>query len=202
MMNGKPLNVDDLADNEKAFDPMDINQWTAANPVDQKMNILDDIYQATEKKIKVRIMQTRVNNMKGKQRAKTLAMERLERIEKGINLKFDGTNNLNKQMNVLEINDQAVAGEKEKFNTEKMKGRFKLTINKDLNMKKQIQKFGNEPIVFYLHKHRNFLNKLKNRQNKLSPYEDVLMLQQKMKEQNNSIKRDLWYVKRGINPKD
>jgi hypothetical protein len=65
-------------------------------------------------------------------------MERLERIEKGIVSQYDGNTKLNKQMNVLEINDQAVAGEKEKFNTEKMKGRFKLTINKDLNMKKQI----------------------------------------------------------------
>jgi hypothetical protein len=34
IISGKPLNVDDLADNSKAFDPTDINQWTATNPMD------------------------------------------------------------------------------------------------------------------------------------------------------------------------
>ena len=61
--------------------------------------------------------------------------------------------------------------DKERFHTEKMKGRFKLIINKDLAMSKQIQKFGNEPIVFYLHKHRNFFQKLKNRKKQLGPFE-------------------------------
>ena len=87
-----------------------------------------------------------------------------------------------KQMNVIEINDQAVVGQREKSNTEKMKGRFKITINKDLAMKKQIQKFGNEPIVFYLHKHRNFLNKLDRKQEKLGPYEEAQKLKGEMVE--------------------
>ena len=46
---------------------------------------------------------------------------------------------------------------------EKMKGRFEVTINKNLEMKKRIQKFGNEPICYYLHKNRNFLQKLEDK---------------------------------------
>ena len=127
-------------------------------------------------------MQTRINNMKGKQRSKTLAMERIEQIESKINKKYEGKNKLMKQMNVIEINDQAVAGQKEKSNTEKMKGRFKVSINKDLAMKKQIQKFGNEPIVFYLHKHRNFLQKLENRTQKLGAFEEAQEIEKEMEE--------------------
>ena len=127
-------------------------------------------------------MQTRINNMKGKQRSKTLAMERIEQIESKINKKYEGKNKLMKQMNVIEINDQAVAGQKEKSNTEKMKGRFKVSINKDLAMKKQIQKFGNEPIVFYLHKHRNFLQKLENRKQKLGAFEEAQEIEKEMEE--------------------
>ena len=41
-----------MVDNEKAFDVTDLDQWTKKNNVDDaKMTILDDIYQATEKKI-------------------------------------------------------------------------------------------------------------------------------------------------------
>ena len=63
-----------------------------------------------------------------------------------------------------------------------MKGRFKVSINKDLAMKKQIQKFGNEPIVFYLHKHRNFLQKLENRKQKLGAFEEAQEIEKEMEE--------------------
>lgn len=46
-----------------------------------------------------------------------------------------------------------------------MRGRFKVSVNKDLKMEKRIQSFSNDPVVYYLHKNRNFLRKLE--QNKL-----------------------------------
>ena len=66
------------------------------------MSILDDIYQAAEKKIRVKIMQTRINNMKGKQRAKTLAMERIQQIEDRITKQFEDDKELMKQMSVIQ----------------------------------------------------------------------------------------------------
>ena len=46
-------------------------------------------------------------------------------------------------------------------NKEKFKGAFKLKINHDLPMHKKIERYGGEPVVFYLHKNRNFIRKLK-----------------------------------------
>ena len=41
-----------------------------------------------------------------------------------------------------------------------MRGNFKTVINKNLEMKKRIQSFSNDPVAFYLHINRNFIGKL------------------------------------------
>ena len=71
----------DFVDYDKAFDPTDINQWQGQNTQRTKLQILDDIYHATEKKILNGIKQQRIENMKGRQRTKTLMMEKMEQIE-------------------------------------------------------------------------------------------------------------------------
>ena len=102
-------------------------------------NVLDKIYQSTHKNIKVKLLNSRIDNLEQeKSKQKTLAMERMERIESNVNEAFEDNSKLGKQMNVVQINDQAITGKKEKFHTEKMKGRFKVTINKDLAKEKQI----------------------------------------------------------------
>lgn len=45
-------------------------------------------------------------------------------------------------------------------NAEKLKGAFKLLINHELPMHKKIERYGTEPVAFYLHKQRNFIKKL------------------------------------------
>ena len=45
-------------------------------------------------------------------------------------------------------------------NREKLKGKFKLLINHQLPMPKKIEKYANEPVVFYLHKCNNFIKKI------------------------------------------
>ena len=45
-------------------------------------------------------------------------------------------------------------------NKEKLKGAFKLLINHELPMHKKIERYGTEPVAFYLHKQRNFIKKL------------------------------------------
>lgn len=45
-------------------------------------------------------------------------------------------------------------------NREKLKGSFKLKINKNMKMPQKIEKYAQEPVVFYLHKKRNFIRKI------------------------------------------
>ena len=79
----------DFCDYDKAFDPTDINQWQGESTERSKLQILDDIYQATEKKIMNGIKQGRIENMKGRQKGKTLMMEKMDLIEAKVNKKFD-----------------------------------------------------------------------------------------------------------------
>lgn len=57
---------------------------------------------------------------------------------------------------------------------EKLKGKFKLMINKQLDRHTKIEKYANEPISFYLHKNRNFLRKLDNQEREDKFEEDEL----------------------------
>ena len=79
----------DFVDYDKAFDPTDINQWQGSNTQRSKLQILDDIYQATEKKILNGVKQQRVENMKGRQRTKTLMMEKMDIIEERVQKRFE-----------------------------------------------------------------------------------------------------------------
>ena len=155
----KGNNLADFVDYEKAFNPNDLEQWQSKNEARTKLQILDDIYQATEKKIQNGIKQQRIENMKGRQREKTLMMEKMEMIEAKVNKRFD-LDIATKLPEVVELNKKELAGQKDKINYEKMKGRFKTVINKNLEMNKRIQSFSNDPVAFYLHINRNFIRKL------------------------------------------
>ena len=41
-----------------------------------------------------------------------------------------------------------------------MRGRFSLKISKDLPVAKKIEKYGQDNMIFHLHKRRNFLRKI------------------------------------------
>jgi hypothetical protein len=43
---------------------------------------------------------------------------------------------------------------------EKIKGEFSLKVNSKLSMPRKIEKFANDSAAFYMHKSRNFLEKL------------------------------------------
>ena len=160
---GDDLLIDLNDDNAKGWDIQDLQQWTVEQTNESKLAILDEIYKSTEKKIETKIKQTRLNAMNGRQKVKTLVMERMDDIEDRVNKDFKEGNETQKQQDVTDINNKALLGDHAKMQNEKMKGRFSLTINKGLEMKKRIQKFGNEPICYYLHKNRNFLQKLEDK---------------------------------------
>lgn len=97
--------------------------------------------------------------MKGRQRQKTLMMEKMDLIEDKVNKMYD-LQMTTKTHEVVELQKKEFAGQQDKINYEKMRGRFKVIINKNLEMKKRIQSFSNDPCAYYLHKNRNFIRKL------------------------------------------
>jgi hypothetical protein len=62
---------------------------------------------------------------------------------------------------VTEVSNKAFVTEEAKLNQEKLKGKFDLIINHDLKMSKKIEMYGNDNLVYHLHKGRNFIYKLK-----------------------------------------
>ena len=86
-------------------------------------------------------------------------MEKMELIEAKVTKKFE-LDISTKVADVIDLNKKEVIGQKDRINYEKMRGAFKVTINKNLCMDKKIQSFSNDPVIYYLHKNRNFIRKL------------------------------------------
>lgn len=83
-----------------------------------------------------------------------------------------------------------------------MRGRFKVIINKNLAMKKRIQSFSNDPVIYYLHKNRNFISKLLPPREERTTFETVLELESKLDDIYDGQNRDMHYAKMGINPRN
>ena len=69
-----------------------------------------------------------------------------------------------KKANVTELENKSFVTEESKVNQEKLMGKFDLKINHGLAMNKKIEMYANDNVAFYLHKNRNFINKLLNSQ--------------------------------------
>ena len=129
-------------------------------------------------------------------------MERMDDIEDRVNKDFKEGNETQKQQDVTDINNKALLGDHAKMQNEKMKGRFSLTINKGLEMKKRIQKFGNEPICYYLHKNRNFLQKLEDKQVRTTEVEKINDFRRDLPEIQKKERMAIWYARQGVDPDD
>lgn len=199
---GDDARIDHGDDAKKGWRIEDLEQWTVEQTNESKLAILDEIYKSTEKKIETKIKQTRLNAMNGRQKVKTLVMERMDDIESRVNKEFAGAADMQKQQDVTDINNKALIGDHAKMQNEKMKGRFEVTINKNLEMKKRIQKFGNEPICYYLHKNRNFLQKLEDKRTRATAQDKVMDFRNNFHEIQRKQNRDLWYARQGVDPND
>jgi hypothetical protein len=73
-------------------------------------------------------------------------------------------------------------------------------INKTLPMQKQIEKFANEPVAFYLHKNRNFIEKLQNKSRKNNFDESVRRIEKDVEAINKKGLQDLWCIFNNIDP--
>ena len=100
----------------------------------------------------------------------------------------------------MDLQKKELAGQKDKINYEKMKGRFKVIINKNLAMKKRIQSFSNDPVIYYLHKNRNFIRKLQPPREEKSTYENVMELADKIDDIFDGQARDMHYASMGVDP--
>ena len=83
-----------------------------------------------------------------------------------------------------------------------MKGRFKVNINKNLDMPTRIQSFSNDPVAYYLHKNRNFIRKLQPTRNEVSASEKCKELCEGMDEFFYNQRRDQYYANLGIDPRN
>ena len=84
-----------------------------------------------------------------------------------------------------------------------MRGRFKININKNLEMKKRIQSFSNDPVAYYLHKNRNFIRKLQPmREEQKSPSQVAEDIAENLDDMFLNQRRDLHFAMQGIDPKN
>ena len=84
----------------------------------------------------------------------------MDKIEETVKERFYSSKNFENQVNVTEVTDKTIVCEESRSNYEKLKGRFNLKINHNLSMNKKIEMYANDNIAFYLHKNRNFIQKL------------------------------------------
>jgi len=103
-----------------------------------------------------------------------------------------------KLTNVTDVTNKGSLIDPRLVNNEKLKGRFTLIINKDLPMKKQIEKFANEPVAYYLHKNRNFIEKLENRKVKRSSEQAVKDITENLQNIAQKGKWDLYCLMNNI----
>ena len=129
-------------------------------------------------------------------------MEKMEMIEQRVHKRFD-LDMSTRLPDVVELNKKELAGQKDKINYEKMRGRFKIVINKNMEMKKRIQSFSNDPVAYYLHKNRNFIRKLKPmREEEKSPAQVAEDIAGTLDDMFLTQRRDLHYAMQGIDPKN
>jgi hypothetical protein len=91
---------------------------------------------------------------------KTDAELNLEKVEADNLEKFLKEKVFFQQQNVLDMDNKASTFDESAANREKLKGCFKLKISKHMKMPQKIEKYAQEPVVFHLHKKRNFIRKI------------------------------------------
>lgn len=103
-------------------------------------------------------------------------------------------------VNVTDMHNQDCLTDPIKMNKEKLRGKFNLTINRTLPMKKQIEKFANEPVAYYLHKKRNFLEKLQRIDEQVDTDRQIARIKDQVDQVTARGNRDLYLQLNGRRP--
>lgn len=94
-------------------------------------------------------------------REKTYAEENLEELEQKVTEYYHKNKLVDTQhQNVTDLRNKAALQNEALANKEKLAGDFKLRINRNLQMHQKIEKYSQDSVVFFLHKKRNFIEKI------------------------------------------
>jgi hypothetical protein len=66
---------------------------------------------------------------------------------------------------ITKSTDRYASGRASPENVEKLRGKFKVTINKNLKTSEKIEHFAQDPIAFHLYKKRKFFDKIIDKSN-------------------------------------
>ena len=92
---------------------------------------------------------------------KTIVEEQMEKMEEKLIDDFYYGKKFDHNITVTDVLNKTVIINGSKENYEKLKGRFVLKINSNLEMGRKIEMYANDNVAFYLYKNRNFITKLK-----------------------------------------
>jgi len=85
----------------------------------------------------------------------------MERIEAEVTKRVAKAKQENQFYRVLDPINKAVVGDPQRTNKELLAGRYRVKFNKGLTFKKRVERMAEEPVAYYLHKRRDFIDRLK-----------------------------------------
>lgn len=89
-----------------------------------------------------------------------LALKRLKEIEDKVHRHTIIKNKDEKSLNVIQLDNQALVVNQVSKQKEILKGKFQLKISDTLLKSQRIEKYAQEPVAYFLHKKRDFLQRL------------------------------------------
>jgi hypothetical protein len=110
-----------------------------------------------------------------------MALKRLKQLEIKAKDTYRKENQQEQNLKVLKLDNNSIGGNPSAAQQEVLKGNFTLTVNDKLNTSMQIEKYAQEPVAYYLHKRRDFLERLFNKNSKPTQNKDVLDYQKMLR---------------------
>jgi hypothetical protein len=89
-----------------------------------------------------------------------LAQRRIKQIEDKTKRLTISNNKDERSLNVIQLDNQALVINQVSKQKEILKGKFQLKISESLQQSHRIEKYAQEPVAYFLHKKRDFLQRL------------------------------------------
>ena len=122
---------------------------------------MDKIYTQQEMKLALKLKKLREKYANGEKiRELTAAEENMIKVEERVTNEYHNNQVFVNQQNVADVHNKAATFSTSAANKEKLNGHFNLKMSKNLTMPKKIEQYAQEPVVFFLHKNRNFIKKI------------------------------------------
>ena len=89
-----------------------------------------------------------------------MAIKHLQEIEEKVMKSYHEMSKQDQSLNIVKLDNQALVADQNSMQQEILKGNFKININEKIDKPLQIEKFAQEPVAYFLHKKRDFLQRL------------------------------------------